>query len=382
MRLLRLLLFVVQATLALRVLRRMAGSAGGARIEPADPTPGDAGSVSVVVPVLNEIGRLGPCLRSLMAQGPEVAEILVVDGGSVDGTPELVRRFAEQEVRIRLLDASPTPPSLNGKAHNLRAGYGALAPGTRWVLTIDADVRCRPGLVAALLARARASEVAALSAATSQRVAGPGDGLLHPAMLATLVYRFGIPGRATTNPRLIQANGQCMLLRRDALRRVGGFDGMLTSVCEDVTLARSLAADGIPVGFYEAGPLAEVAMYGNWRETWTNWARSLPMRDRFSGVSTFTGLAEVTLVQSAPLWIAPLARRSLGPRHPLALLNAALVATRFGVLAGMRRAYVERPWTYWLSPVCDGPVAVRLWLMALRRRHTWRGRVLERGGDA
>jgi dolichol-phosphate mannosyltransferase len=47
-----------------------------------------------------------------------------------------------------------------------------------------------------------------------------------------------------------------------------------------------------------------------------------------------------------------------------------------GVLCGAARAYVQRPWTYWLSPLADVPVALALFASALRRRHTWRGREL------
>ena len=379
MRVLRWIVFSFQLVLAVRVLSRMARSAGGSRIVPVTSSGDENGTVSVIVPVLNEVSRLEPCLRSLMAQGSVVSEIIVVDGGSTDGTPALVQRLAALDSRLRCIDASPVPPGINGKAHNLRVGCEQVVAGTEWMVTIDADVRAQPSLIASLLAHAKKEGIAALSAATRQRVSGFGDGLLHPAMLTTLVYRFGIPGSATTDPHRVQANGQCMLLRRDVLDRVGGFGEVLTTVCEDVTIARTLAAAGIPVGFYEAGDLIEVEMYANWRETWANWSRSLPMRDRFSGQRVFLELSEVAVVQAAPLWLAPLARWRLGPRHPLTVLNGALAITRFGVLAGTRRAYVNPPASYWLSPVIDGPVAVRLWWMATRRRVTWRGRVFDRG---
>jgi dolichol-phosphate mannosyltransferase len=53
---------------------------------------------------------------------------------------------------------------------------------------------------------------------------------------------------------------------------------------------------------------------------------------------------------------------------------------RLGVLVGTARAYTWRPWTYWLSPLADLPVAVQLWRNALRRTHVWRGRTVVRGG--
>jgi dolichol-phosphate mannosyltransferase len=106
------------------------------------------------------------------------------------------------------------------------------------------------------------------------------------------------------------------------------------------------------------------------------------MRDRFSRRGGDRGLAEVLLVQALPLWLAPTLARCLGPRHPATIVNVALACTRLGVLAGTARAYERRPWTYWLSPLCDLPVAIRLLSMSRRRTHVWRGRTLVAGGTA
>ena len=64
----------------------------------------------------------------------------------------------------------------------------------------------------------------------------------------------------------------------------------------------------------------------------------------------------------------------------LLVVNVALVMARLGVLIGTARAYRRVRWPYWLSPLCDVPAAVALCCSGLRRRHTWRGRVLVLGG--
>lgn len=378
LRLVTTILTVLQGLFAARSFARMARTSRGARIERATASPANAGSVAVLLPVLNEEGRLGPCLDGLAAQGPALGRILVIDGGSTDGTRALVQRRAVTDPRIALLDASPVPAGVNGKAHNLDAGYRALPEGTRWVLTIDADVRPRPGLVDALLRHAATTNVDAFSVATQQELSGAGEGLVHPAMLATLVYRFGIPGHATTDPAQVQANGQCALYRRTVLDAVGGFGGVLRDVSEDVTLARIIALHGTPVGFYESDDLVRVEMYAGWRDAWDNWTRSLPMRDRFTARSSAVGLVEATLAQGLPSLLGPLAILS-GQRRPLLLLNIGLFLARLGVLAGTARAYRTRPWTYWLSPLADPFVIARIWMMWARRVHTWRGRTLVAG---
>jgi dolichol-phosphate mannosyltransferase len=374
MRILVTLFTIVQALLGVRMIARMIRSADSHRIHRIPTTIARDASVTVLLPVLNEAKRLAPCLEGLIAQGPDVREILIIDGGSADATRELALCFAERDSRVRLIDAAPIPLGINGKAWGLQVGYAHAATETNWMLTIDADVRPDPDLVSSLLAHAETAGVPALSAATLQRLSGPAEALVHPSMLTTLVYRFGIPGHATTDVARVQANGQCFLVRRDVLDATGGFAALTNSVCEDVTLARSIAVAGHPVGFYETDGLVSVEMYTGWREAWQNWSRSLPMRDRHSTVESTIGLVEVLLLQALPLWLTPVFIRSRGRSDPGAFVNTALLITRLGTLAGMARAYERRPWTYWLSPLCDLPVALRLWSMSWRRRHTWRGR--------
>jgi dolichol-phosphate mannosyltransferase len=372
------ILALVQAILGLRVGARLLRSARGTVIQP--PANGDpVEGTSVIVPVLNERGRLRPCLEGLIGQGCEVAEILVVDGGSTDGTQDLIASFHERDQRVRIIDASPISHDWNGKAWGLQAGLDNAR--SNWVLTIDADVRPRPGLVRALLAHADTTGLDVLSVATRQEIEGAGEGLLHPSMLTTLVYRFGIPGGRYRRVADVQANGQCFLARRTVLEESGGFAAVRDSICEDITLARRLVEQGHEVGFYEAGRLVSVRMYPDWQSTWRNWPRSLPMRDRYFGVRGFVGLAEVLFVQASPLPI--LVAVSLGGARStvLAKVNLLLLLTRVGILAGTARAYTDRPLTYWLSPLVDLPVALKLIRSAIQRKHTWRGRALVRGGN-
>jgi dolichol-phosphate mannosyltransferase len=363
------------------VLLRFAATAHGARMPTCDAAPPPGERVAVIVPVLNERERLAPCLDGLLAQGPEVAAILVVDGGSGDGTRDLVARYSGRDVRVRLVDAGPPPGGWNGKAWNLQVGAERVGAEVAWILTVDADVRPAPLLVRSLLAHARRTGLVAFSVATRQEVSGLGEALLHPALLTTLVYRFGLPGSATSSVRGVQANGQCFLVRRAVLSGSRALSVARASLCEDVTIARRLAALGWAVGFYEADDLAWVKMYATGRDVWRNWPRSLPLRDQYAGVAGALGLAEVVLVQALPLPLVVLLRL-ICARRWMRTLNLVLVLARLGVLLGTARAYRRVLWSYWLSPLCDGPVAVALCRSALRRRHTWRGRVLVRGGTS
>ena len=357
------------------VVLRMARGLRATHIVRTDAVP-PAGSVSVIVPVLDEAERIAACLHGLLQAGAEVGEILVVDGGSRDGTLERVREFAARDARVRPIDASPVPADWNGKAWGLDAGLRASSAGAEWIVTIDADVLVAPELFPALLAHARARNVDVLSVAARQFAEGPLLAVVHASMLATLIYRFGLPGLEATRVGAVQASGQCFLARRKLLLAHGAFVNVRDSRCEDVTLARSLVAAGIPVGFYEAGDLVRVRMYAGWRAAWRNWPRSLTLRDRFAPLGGWFGLAEVLLVQALPLPLAIGLSLAHATGSPAFAVSAILTCVRIGVLCGAARAYVNPPWTYWLSPLADLPVAGALIASALRRRHQWCGREL------
>jgi dolichol-phosphate mannosyltransferase len=367
------LVALVQTVLGAGVLWRFLRTAAGQRIRVVDRAPAETGRVTVVVPVLNEIRRLGPCLDGLLDQGDEVLEILVVDGGSTDGTIELVQSYAQRDARLRLIDASPVPVDWNGKAWGLEVGYRQADPAASWLLTIDADARPTAPLARSLLMHAWWNDLAVLSVATLQRLPGSLEGLIHPSLLATLIYRYGSPGRAVRRVDEVQANGQCCLFQRRALAACGGFGVARASICEDVTIARSLVAAGYPAGLYESENLVTVEMYESGLAALRGWARSLPMRDQYAGPTVLHGLLEVALVQALPLPLVLLLVRGGRSGLPL-LVNGLLGLARLGVLVGTARVYTDRPWSYWLSPLTDLPVLAELCRGLLHRRQIRPGR--------
>jgi dolichol-phosphate mannosyltransferase len=277
-----------------------------------------------------------------------------------------------------LVDASPVPETAVGKAWGLYTGLGRTSGD--WVLTLDADSIIGQGLTRSLAAFVARNEVDALSVATRQSAPGPLLSLLHPSFLTTLVYRFGPPGFIARDPHSVLANGQCFFASKAALEESGAFEAALSSLCEDITIARTLTRSARPVGFFEAEIPVDVEMYSSGAEVWANWPRSLAMRDQYPDAGSASQLAQLFLVQAAPL---PLALVAVLTGLPLwfFLGQALLLAMRLGVLAGTRSAYSRLTATFWLSPLADLPVAIRLLQMTLKRRFVWRGRVYVRGKD-
>lgn len=113
----------------------------------------DQQPVAVVVPVLNEVESLPGLLDDLKRQVPPAAEVIVVDAGSQDGTPELVRRHERRLRGLRVVEADGATP---GRGRNL--GIAAAEAGL--LVTLDAGSRIGPGFVAALVAAAGPRTVA------------------------------------------------------------------------------------------------------------------------------------------------------------------------------------------------------------------------------
>ena len=374
--LLLLVVVITQAALAVVVFKGFLRAASMRRI-PASPEPAPF-SVSVIVPVLNEEQRLPAMLQALIAEAStvrEIAEILIVDGGSIDDTRGVVMTAAALDPRVKFMDASPVPITAVGKAWGLR--HGASVACGDWLLTLDADTIVAPGLTRALAAFVHIEKIDAVSVATQQSCSGWLQSMLHPAFLTTLVYRFGPPGYATRDARRVMANGQCFFAAKAALADADAIGSALSSLCEDITIARTLAKAGYSVGFYETDVPVVVQMYGSAREVWDNWPRSLVMRDHHAGRAATLPLAQVVLLQAAPL---PLLFLALIGGLPLwfLLVQAVLLVSRVGVLAGVKASYAGRAASFWLSPLLDVPVALRLLAAQFQRRLVWRGRIYVR----
>ncbi len=66
-------------------------------------------TVSILIPSFNEIAYIDACLASALAQTAPILEVLVVDGGSTDGTRERVASYGPPVRLVQL--RRPGPPA-------------------------------------------------------------------------------------------------------------------------------------------------------------------------------------------------------------------------------------------------------------------------------
>jgi glycosyltransferase involved in cell wall biosynthesis len=89
-------------------------------------------AVSVVMPVFNGAAFVEEAVRSILAQTHRELELIVVDDGSTDRTPEIVDRVAREDERVRLVERKH-------EGHAAAANAGIALAGGDWIARMDAD---------------------------------------------------------------------------------------------------------------------------------------------------------------------------------------------------------------------------------------------------
>jgi rSAM/selenodomain-associated transferase 2 len=180
--------------------------------------------LSIVVPVLNEAALLREFLKQLQMLGADL-EIIVVDGGSLDGTPAIARDLADRVLT--------TPP---GRAAQMNAGAAIARGEVIWFLHADAEVS--------------ANSVDRIRAALADpRVAGGCFRLRYPRR--QWIYRVSDSlGNLGVNLFGFALGDHGIFCRRSAFESVGQYP--IVPILEDAELYRRLRRAGRMVQLRDA----------------------------------------------------------------------------------------------------------------------------------
>jgi GT2 family glycosyltransferase len=197
--------------------------------------------ISVVIPNWNGRAWLPACLAAVAAQDPAPDEVIVVDNGSRDGSPEYL---SDEHPGVRVISLSDN----TGFAHAANLGLHAAAGES--VALVNTDVELAPDWLArtaaALAAHPRAAAVACkmLSLQDPRIVDDAGDVLRRDGVCEQR-GRFGPDdGRWDTPGEVFGACAGAALYRRAAVLDVGGFHEPYYAYLEDVDLSLRLRLAG------------------------------------------------------------------------------------------------------------------------------------------
>ena len=267
---------------------------------------GTAPAVSVIVPARNEEASLGACLQSLVSQCGVDYEVIVVDDGSTDRTRAIALSFAG----VRVIDAAVLPLGATGKCNALACG--ARQARGHWLLFTDADTVHLPGSLAASLQEAREYRAALLSYSPQQEVHSFWENAVMPVVFAELTRTYRTEDVNDPASPVAAANGQYLLISREAYDAVGGHAAVIRSLLEDVELARAVKRSGRRIRFRYGGDRVRARMYRSFAQLREGWNKNLgllfqePLRlaivrgVEFIIIFGGTGIAVIAALRSQP----------------------------------------------------------------------------------
>jgi len=324
-----------------------------------------AGSrISVLVPARDEAAHIVECLAALRHQ--VVAEILVLDDASTDGTGALAR--ASGDPRVRVLDGAPLPAGWLGKPWACAQLAAAAAPASDVLVFLDADVRLAPGGIAAAAEVLLEAELDLITPQPRQVAVTPAERLVQPLLawsfLTTLPLRLA---EHSSVPALGAANGQFLLVRRDAYERAGGHGAVRADVLDDLALLRAVKLAGGHGGMVDGSTIATCRMYSGWDEVRQGYGKSL-----WAAFGRPAGAAGAVGVLGLAYVLPPLAALR-GSKVGLAGYLAAVAGRLITANATGGRALPDA-FAHPASIATFGYLTGRSAILRRRGRLTWKGR--------
>jgi glycosyltransferase involved in cell wall biosynthesis len=241
--------------------------------------------LSIIIPARNEERSLRTCLDSILSQSEPGFrlglqwELIIVNDDSTDLTREIASEAAAKHSGIVVLDAPRLDLSndggFTGKTNACWAG--AQAARGRYLLFTDADTVHETNDISRSLREADRHRVALLSYSPRQIVTGFWQHAVMPLIFSELASVY--PPKQVNDPgrHLAAANGQFLMVERDAYFSVGGHRAVGRSVLEDVALARNIKRGSRVIRFRYAPEALSTRMYRTTSEMIEGWTKNLAL---------------------------------------------------------------------------------------------------------
>jgi glycosyltransferase involved in cell wall biosynthesis len=267
------------------------------------PEPETLIDLTVIVPARNEEQNLEPCLQSLVSQSEDVFELgrdwelIVVNDNSTDRTAEIARGIPG----VTLLEASNPPKGWTGK--NNAIWTAARNAQGRWILFTDADTVHERGNLHRAIHEATRQKVGLLSYSPRQLVSGLAQRTLMPLVFSELAMAYPPSKVSDPNQRVAAANGQFLLVEREAYRRLGGHPSVADRVLEDVELAFLAKRRKIGLRFRYAPDALSTRMYRSTGAMIEGWTKNLALLFNNALATAAWKLLDILLLVGLP-WLA------------------------------------------------------------------------------
>lgn len=337
-------------------------------------------SLSIILPARNESANIAAVIQSILASDYGNFELIVVDDQSTDDTAALAEATGGTDAKFRLLRGTAPPPGWFGKPW--ACVQGAEASTGAVLLFTDADTWHHPELHGRAVAELINHQADMLTVLGRQDCITFWEQVVMPQVWVPLALRYH-PGRVNRarHRRDLIANGQFIMVHREAYLAAGTHAAVSHEVAEDLRLAQVLFETGHRIRAVFGLESFRTRMYTGLGHLIEGWTKNLYLGGRasFSGNPVLQALVPVALLAAVLFWIAPLVWLILQPSAPSITAFALGVLFWLGVALGMH----TRPWTAFLYPV---GASVMGWITIQSmvrggRKVEWKGRTYSPGVD-
>jgi glycosyltransferase involved in cell wall biosynthesis len=240
--------------------------------------------LSVIIPARNEERSLPACIDSLLAQSePGFAlgqqwELILVNDDSTDNTRKIALEAAARD-GVTLLDAPALDLSsrggFTGKCNACWAG--AQSARGQYLLFTDADTIHETNDLSRSLREADRHKAALLSYSARQIVTGFWQHAVMPLVFSELASVY--PPQQVNDPvrSIAAANGQFLLIEREAYFAVGGHRAVGRDILEDVALASNVKRSGRSIRLRYAPEALSTRMYRTTSEMIEGWTKNVAL---------------------------------------------------------------------------------------------------------
>ncbi|MBL1203587.1 MAG: glycosyltransferase [Nostoc sp. GBBB01] len=206
--------------------------------------------VCAVIPARNEAELLPISLRSLLLQDyPGSLEVFLVDDRSTDGTANFAEGVAyalDKSQQLHIISGEPLPPGWSGKLWAVEQGIkNATKLTPDYYFLTDADIEHDVNSLCRLVAKAEQENLDLVSVMVRLRCQSYWEKLLIPAFV--FFFQKLYPFRWVNNPKnpTAAAAGGSILIRREALERIGGIQAIRQALIDDCALAAAVKRSGV-----------------------------------------------------------------------------------------------------------------------------------------
>ena len=230
--------------------------------------------VSVVIPVYNVAPFLRQCLDSAVNQTLKDIEIICVNDGSTDSSPEILQEYAAKDPRVRIFQSDPAVKKARNGKINALLQLIVHAKG-EYLYATDADTEHGRDAVSFAYSVMKDRNLDIVSGFPKEKCESYLGSVNMSAMILTLTCIPHFLARFFSIPAFSVAIGQFIMMKKSSYDEVGGYDSIKDRTCDDMSISNRFVKLGKKYHFISIADHVSCNMYNERKQAFNGIARSV-----------------------------------------------------------------------------------------------------------